>query len=76
MSKKIFIIVGDNLGLSRKQIDYDALEIVKFPVFVDGVEYRQSEEHNAKWLISKYEKEKVVAKSSGKSCGKIFYSDS
>jgi DegV family protein with EDD domain len=64
MSKKIFIIVGDNLGLSRKQIDYDALEIVKFPVFVDGVEYRQSEEHNAKWLISKYEKEKVVAKSS------------
>lgn len=64
MSKKIFIIVGDNLGLSREQIDYDALEIVKFPVFVDGVEYRQSEEHGAKWLISKYENENVVAKSS------------
>jgi fatty acid-binding protein DegV len=64
MSKKIFIIVGDNLGLSREQIDYEALEIVKFPVFVDGVEYRQSEEYNARWLISKYEKEKVVAKSS------------
>ena len=42
MSKKIFIIVGDNLGLSRKQIDYDALEIVKFPVFVGETEYRQS----------------------------------
>jgi EDD domain protein, DegV family len=64
MSKKIFIIVGDNLGLSRKQIDYDALEIVKFPVFVGETEYRQSEEYNANWLISKYENEKVVAKSS------------
>jgi len=64
MSKKIFIIVGDNLGLSREQIDYDALEIVKFPVFVGETEYRQSKEHTASWLVSKYENEKVVAKSS------------
>lgn len=64
MSKKIFIIVGDNLGLSREQIDYDALEIVKFPVFVGETEYRQSKEHTARWLVSKYENEKVVAKSS------------
>ncbi len=64
MSKKIFVIVGDNLGLSREQIDYEALEILKFPVFVGETEYRQSEEHNAQWLISKFENEKVVAKSS------------
>ena len=64
MSKKIFIIVGDNLGLSREQIDYEALEIVKFPVFVGETEYRQSKEHTARWLVSKYENEKVVAKSS------------
>jgi len=30
MKKKIFIIVGDNLGLSRDQIDYEDLEIIKF----------------------------------------------
>ncbi|HOT65501.1 MAG TPA: DegV family protein, partial [Dysgonamonadaceae bacterium] len=64
MSRKIFIIVGDNLGLSRQQINYDDLEIVKFPVFVGETEYRQSEEYSASWLVSNYENEKVVAKSS------------
>ncbi len=64
MKKKIFVIVGDNLGLSRDQIDYEDLEIIKFPTIVDGKECRESEEYNANWLISKFEKENVVAKSS------------
>jgi DegV family protein with EDD domain len=64
MKKRVLFIVGDNLGLSREQIDYKDVEIVKFPVFVDGKEYRESDQYDAKWLISKYENEQVVAKSS------------
>lgn len=64
MKKKILIIVGDNLGLKRDQIDYEDLEIVKFPTIVDGKEYRENEEYDASWLISKYVNENVVAKSS------------
>ncbi len=64
MKKKIFIIVGDNLGLSRDQIDYEDLEIIKFPVLVEEKEYRESDQYSANWLISKFEKENVVAKSS------------
>jgi len=64
MKKKILIIVGDNLGLKRDQIDYEYVEIVKFPTIVDGKEYRESEEHDANWLISKFERENIVAKSS------------
>lgn len=64
MEKKIFFITADNLGLIREQIDYPYLEILKFPVIVEGKEYRQSDEFNAKWLISKYENENVVAQSS------------
>ncbi len=64
MKRKVFFITADNLGLSREQIDYKDLEILTFPVFVDGKEYRQSDEYNAQWLISKYENEKAVAKSS------------
>jgi len=64
MKKKILIIVGDNLGLKRDQIDYEDLEIVKFPTIVDGKEYRENEEYNANWLISKYVNENIVAMSS------------
>ncbi|MDI3521741.1 MAG: hypothetical protein PWR04_1729, partial [Anaerophaga sp.] len=32
MEKKILIITGDNLGLSKEQIDYPNVEILKFPV--------------------------------------------
>lgn len=64
MKKKIFVIVGDNLGLSRDQIDYPDLEIIKFPVVVEDKEYRENEEYNANWLVSKFEKENSVAKSS------------
>lgn len=64
MKKKILIIVGDNLGLKRDQIDYEDLEIVKFPTIVDGKEYRENEEYDASWLISKYVNENIVAMSS------------
>jgi len=64
MKKKILIIVGDNLGLKRDQIDYEDIEVIKFPVIVDGKEYRENEEYNASWLISKYVNENVVAMSS------------
>lgn len=63
MDKKILIITGDNLGLSKEQIDYPDVEILKYPVVVDGKEYRESNEYTAQWLNEKYLKEKVVAKS-------------
>jgi DegV family protein with EDD domain len=63
MNKRILIITADNLGLSKEQIDYRDLEILKFPVIVDGIEYCQSAEYDAAWLIERFEKEGVVAKS-------------
>lgn len=51
-------------GLYREQIDYPDIEILKFPVVVEGKEYRESDEYTAQWLNEKYLKEKVVAKSS------------
>jgi DegV family protein with EDD domain len=64
MNKRILLITADNLGLSKEQIDYQEIEILKFPVMVDGKEYRQSAEYNAAWLVEKYVKEGVVAQSS------------
>lgn len=62
MDKKILIITADNLGLSKEQIDYPDIEILKFPVVVNDKEYRGSNEYTAQWLNEKYLKEKVVAK--------------
>ncbi len=64
MNKRILLITADNLGLSREQIDYPDIEILKYPVLVDGKEYRQSAEYDAAWLVEKYVKEGVVAQSS------------
>ncbi len=64
MDKKILIITADNLGLSKEQIDYPDIEILKFPVVVNDKEYRGSNEFTAQWLNEKYLKEKVVAKTS------------
>jgi len=64
MDKRILIITADNLGLSKEQIDYQDIEILKFPIIVNGKEYRQSEEYNAAWLIEKYVKEGVIAQTS------------
>jgi len=62
MGKKILIITADNLGLSKEQIDYPDIEILKFPVVVNDKEYRSSNEYTAQWLIGKYLKENIVAK--------------
>jgi len=62
MGKKILIITADNLGLSKEQIDYPDIEILKFPVVVNDKEYRSSNEYTAQWLIEKYLKENIVAK--------------
>jgi DegV family protein with EDD domain len=64
MDKKILIITADNLGLSKEQIDYPDIEILKFPVVLNDKEYRESNEYTAQWLNEKYLKEKVVAKTS------------
>ena len=64
MDKKILIITADNLGLSKEQIDYSNIEILKFPVIINDKEYRSSSEYTAQWLIEKYQKEKIVAKTS------------
>ncbi|MEA3500054.1 MAG: DegV family protein [Candidatus Marinimicrobia bacterium] len=63
MKKKILIITADNLGLSKEQIDYPDIEILKFPVIIKDKEYRESDKYTAQWLNEKFLKEKVVAKS-------------
>jgi len=62
MKKKILIVTGDNLGLSNEQIGYNDIEILKFPVIIDGEEFRENEEHTAKYLMDRFKHEKVVAK--------------
>ncbi|MEA3448322.1 MAG: DegV family protein [Bacteroidota bacterium] len=62
--KKILIITADNLGLSKEQVNYSDIEILKFPIIINDKEYRDSSEYTAQWLIEKYVKEKVVAKTS------------
>lgn len=71
MDKRILVITGDNLGLSREQIDYPDVEILKFPVVVGDKEYRESSEYTAQWLNEKFLKEKVVAKSSAIVSGEL-----
>jgi DegV family protein with EDD domain len=71
MDKRILIITGDNLGLSREQIDYPDVEILKFPVVVGDKEYRESSEYTAQWLNEKFLREKVVAKSSAIVSGEL-----
>lgn len=62
MKKKILIVTGDNLGLSNEQIRYNDIEIIKFPVIINGKEFRESEEYTAKYLMDRFKHEKVVAK--------------
>ncbi len=64
MDKKILLITADNLGLSKEQIDYEDIEILKFPVIVGDQEYRQSDVYDAAWLVEKYVNDKVIAKTS------------
>ena len=64
MKERTLIIVGDNLGLANEQVDYPDIEFIHYPVLVDGQEYFDSKEHSALWLVDKFKKEKIVAKSS------------
>ncbi len=59
MKSKILIITGDNLGISNEQIGYENLAFLKFPVIINDKEFRESEKYNAKYLISRFKKEKI-----------------
>ena len=63
MDKKILILTGDNLGLKNEQIDYPDVAVVKFPVVIDEKEYFEDETHTAQYLIERFKKEKIVARS-------------
>ena len=64
MNKRILLISGDHLGIRYDQINYPNIEFLKYPVFVDGKEYRENDEYTGEWLMKKYVKENVVAKTS------------
>ena len=63
MDQKILILTGDNLGLKNEQIDYPDVAVVKFPVVIDEKEYFEDETHTAQYLIERFKKEKIVARS-------------
>ncbi len=61
MKKKILVITGDNLGIANEQIGYKDVAYMKFPVIINDEEYRENEEHTARYLIERFKKEKVSA---------------
>jgi DegV family protein with EDD domain len=63
MGDNIPVIAGDNLGLRNDQIEYPDIEILRFPVVVDGTEYRDTNETDALWLVERFRREKVPAQS-------------
>ena len=64
MNKRILIISADNLGISIDQVPYQRFEYLKYPVLIGEKEYRESETYSAKWLLERFIKEKIAAKSS------------
>jgi len=62
MKKRILLIASDNIGLGFKQIDYPDIEYLQFPIIINEQEFRESETHTARWLIEKYTKENIVAR--------------
>jgi len=63
MNKRILILAADNLGLGFHQVKYPDIEYLKFPVLINDKEYRESDIYTAGWLIKKYKKENIIAKS-------------
>jgi len=63
VQKKILVISGDNLGLRFDQIDYPDIRYVKYPVSINEREYRETESVTAFWLIDRYKKDNILAKS-------------
>lgn len=64
MKKRVLVISGDNLGIGFDQVDYPDIQYVKYPVLIEDREYRETESITASWLIDRYKKEKIVARSS------------
>jgi len=64
MDKRILIISADNLGIGIDQVPYQHFEYLKYPVLIGEEEYRESETYSAKWLLERFIKEKIAAKSS------------
>jgi DegV family protein with EDD domain len=64
MNKRILIISADNLGISIDQVPYQHFEYLKYPVLIGEKEYRESETYSASWLLERFVKEKITAKSS------------
>jgi len=62
MNKRILIITGDNIGLGFNQIEFPDIEYLQFPIIIDEQEFRESETYNSNWLIEKYKKENIVAR--------------
>ncbi|MCD6121707.1 MAG: DegV family EDD domain-containing protein [Spirochaetales bacterium] len=63
MRKKVLVISGDNLGLRFDQINYPDIRFINYPVLINGKEHRETESYTAFWLIDRYKKDKIVAKS-------------
>ena len=64
MNMRILIISADNLGISIEQVPYQHFEYLKYPVLVGEKEYRETETFTASWLLERFIKEKITAKSS------------
>jgi DegV family protein with EDD domain len=64
MDKKILLVTADNVGIKLNEIPYPYVEYLKFPVFIGEEEYKESETYTGAWLIDRYRKEKIFAKSS------------
>ena len=62
MNKRILIITGDNIGLGFNQIEFPDIEYLQFPIIIDEQEFRESETYTSNWLIEKYKKENIVAR--------------
>jgi len=63
MDKKVLILTGDNLGIKNEQIDYPDVAVVKYPVVIDEKEYFEDEKYTAQYLIERFKKEKITARS-------------
>ena len=62
MNKRILVIASDNIGLGFNQIEFPDIEYLQFPIIIDEQEFRESETYTANWLIEKYKKENIVAR--------------
>jgi DegV family protein with EDD domain len=62
MKKRTLLIASDNIGLGFNQIEFPDIEYLQFPIIINEQEFRESETYTASWLIEKYKKEDIVAR--------------